>query len=110
MKLREINLFWDLITILRNMEFIPLNGISDVEYVTDFIGLDMYLSFIDNKDIKKLKNKLPKNTLFLFSERFAIQDDVISINPKIVGVFTNKKIVSLNEIISKNNKYIYEIR
>ena len=109
MVLKDTQLFQELSVILRGVRFQPKTGIADVDYVTDIIGLDMYLSFVGNDEIKNLKKKLPQNVLFLFSDRFTINAGNIDVQPKLVGIFTDKVIKSLQKITTKNNKHIYEI-
>jgi hypothetical protein len=86
--------------------------LTDVEYVVDRVGLDMYLSFIDDPEYLELTDRLPKDTIYLFSNRFYVDSEGnFDKKPRMVAIFSNQKIEGMNILFSttSNNFYIYSI-
>lgn len=85
--------------------------LTDVDYAVDRVGLDMYLSFIDDSEYVDLMNKLPKDIIYLFSDQFYVDDNGdFDKKPRIIAVFSNQKIEGMEVVMhSTNSYYIYMI-
>ena len=86
--------------------------LTDVDYAVDRVGLDMYLSFIYDPEYQELTNKLPKDTIYLFSDRFYIDGDGdFDKKPRMVAIFSDQKIEGMEVLLPamSNSFYIYSI-
>lgn len=84
--------------------------LCDTRYAVDLVGLDIYLSFIQDEKYVKLKNELPTDTIFLFADKFSVDNDGnFNILPKITAILTKHKNESFSELFKTDNYYIYEI-
>jgi hypothetical protein len=84
--------------------------LTDVDYAVDRVGLDMYLSFIYDPEYHELTDKLPKDTIYLFSDRFYIDGDgEFDKKPRMVAIYSNQKIEDMEVLFSTNNYHIYSI-
>ena len=84
--------------------------LTDVDYAVDRVGLDMYLSFIYDPEYQELTNKLPKDTIYLFSDRFYIDGDGdFDKKPRMVAIYSNQKIEDMEVLFSTTNYHIYSI-
>jgi hypothetical protein len=84
--------------------------LTDVDYAVDRVGLDIYLSFIYDPEYQKLTDKLPKDTIYLFSDRFYIDGDGdFDKKPRMVAIYSNQKIEDMEVLFSTTNYHIYSI-
>lgn len=84
--------------------------LCDTRYAVDLVGLDIYLSFIQDEKYVKLKNELPTDTIFLFADKFSVDNDGnFNIIPKITAILTKHKNESFSELFKSRDYYIYEI-
>ena len=84
--------------------------LTDTDYAVDRVGLDMYLSFINDPEYVELRDKLPNETVYLFSDRFFVDNDGnFDKKPRIIAIFSNQKIKDMEVLFSTNNYYIYSI-
>lgn len=110
MVLKDNKLLGELLTTINHTTYIPGVGLTDVEYVTDLIGVDVYLSFYPDNNLNGVKNYVPENTLFLFADKFFInKDGDIDIRPEISGIYTDKILKQYKTKFKRNNIYIYDI-
>jgi hypothetical protein len=84
--------------------------LTDIDYAVDRVGLDMYLSFINDPEYVKLRDRLPKDTVYLFSDRFFIEDNGdFGKRPRIIAIYCNQKIKDMEVLFSTTNYHIYSI-
>lgn len=84
--------------------------LTDIDYAVDRVGLDMYQSFIYDPEYQELMDKLPKDTIYLFSDRFYIDHNgEFDKKPRMVAIYSNQKIEDMEVLFSTTNYHIYSI-
>lgn len=110
MVLKDSNWFLPLKHMILNLTNRMSAKLTDIDYAVDRVGLDIYLSFFNDPEYFKLRDKLPNDTIYLFSDRFFIDNnDNFDKRPRIVAIFSNQQIDGMEVMHSTTNYHIYSI-